>query len=396
MSDSTLVQEAQRTGTRRVLLVSTATRWLGTARMPRSLARAGFEVGLLTPPDSLAERSRYVSRVGYLPATAIPLEWLAALIRMVDGFLPQWLVPCDEMAVRLLFSLALEAPPGLASATHARLCALVQASLGDPRFYAASMDKTMLPAAVEPLGIRVPEYAVVPSADEALAQANALGYPLVLKRRFGFAGEGVAVIDGAHDVRAAAERLFRPDPLDLATERTPRLLVQRFVRGPYRSQALVARRGATLAGFAWERAVATTPVKGQTALLRFVDSPSTRATAEQLCRVFGMSGFFNVQFVVDERTGDAHLLEINRRIVTHMHVGERVGIDLARALHRALEGDSGEPSAPRPGTAGKTLVVFPREWVRDPRSRLLVEHPVDVPWDDRALIRAMLAMRDED
>src|SRR4051794_36905126 len=32
-----------------VLLVSTATRWYGTARTPRALAKAGFEVTLLTP-----------------------------------------------------------------------------------------------------------------------------------------------------------------------------------------------------------------------------------------------------------------------------------------------------------------------------------------------------------
>jgi hypothetical protein len=394
VSGSALAPEQEPARTRRVLLASTATRWLGTARMPRSFARAGFEVGLLTPPDSLAERSRYVSRIAYLPATAIPLEWLAALIRMVDAFAPQFLVPCDEMAVRLLFSLALETPPGLSVATHAQLRALIEDSLGDPRFYAASIDKTMLPAAAEALGIRVPASAVVSHADEALAQANVFGYPVLLKRRFGFAGEGVAVVDSACDVRAAAERLFRPDPLDLGA-RTPQLLVQQFVRGPYHSQALVARRGVTLASFAWERAVATTPIKGQTALLRFIDSPATRASAQALCRAFGMSGFFNVQFVIDSERGDAHLLEINRRIVTHMHVGERVGVDLARAFQRALDEGTVAALAPDPGTAGTTLVVFPREWVRDPRSRLLIEHPVDVPWDDPGVIRAMIAMRDE-
>ena len=55
-----------------VLLVSTATRWIGTARIPAALASAGFAVSLLTPRNSLAERSRFVSHVGYLPDDATP------------------------------------------------------------------------------------------------------------------------------------------------------------------------------------------------------------------------------------------------------------------------------------------------------------------------------------
>jgi hypothetical protein len=38
-------------------------------------------------------------------------------------------------------------------------------------------------------------------------------------------------------------------------------------------------------------------------------------------------------------------------------------------------------------------VHFPQEWLRDPRSHYLRDHPVDVPWDEPELIRAMLARR---
>src|SRR5207344_1010582 len=95
---------------RTLLLVSTATQWLGTARMPRVLARAGFDVALLAPPDSIAAKSRYVSTVRYLAAHASPLEFLAELTKMIDAVTPVLLVPCDEMAVRLLFALVLTPP----------------------------------------------------------------------------------------------------------------------------------------------------------------------------------------------------------------------------------------------------------------------------------------------
>ncbi|HET7032430.1 MAG TPA: ATP-grasp domain-containing protein, partial [Casimicrobiaceae bacterium] len=200
---------------RSILLVSTATSWLGTARMPRVLARAGFEVVLLAPRDSLAAKSRYVSRTGFLATTATPMEWLLELIRLIDEHDPETLVPCDEMAVRLLIMVALEPPPGFNQALTSRLVKLVEASLGDPRFYLTSIDKTMLTPAAEAMGVRLPDYAIATSVDDARRHATSLGYPIVVKRRFGFAGEGVAIVSTEEEVAVAAQQLLRPDQLDL-------------------------------------------------------------------------------------------------------------------------------------------------------------------------------------
>ncbi|MEP6998736.1 MAG: ATP-grasp domain-containing protein [Betaproteobacteria bacterium] len=376
-----------------LLMVSTASQWLGPARMARALAKAGCEVSLLAPADSLAAKSRYVAKRHVLAGNAIPMEWLQSLNEAVDDSAPSLLVPCDEMAIRLLFALVLEPPLDLPSATRLRLDALIRTSLGDPAFYQTSIDKTLLPPAAEALGIRVPPYALVDGIDEAIACATALGYPLVLKRRFGFAGEGVAIVGDADDLVRQGQALLSPDQLDLGERRTRQLLVQSFIPGAYHSQVIAVWQGTPLAGFAWDRQVATLPCKGQTSVLRFVHSPETQAHAETLCKAFGISGFCNVQFVLDDN-GRAHLLEINRRIVTHMHMGERVGADLAAAIAGQLRGLPPAPRAAPRSAPGPSVAIFPREWLRDPRSRWLSNCPVDIPWDDPALLKAMLAMRD--
>ena len=150
-----------------------------------------------------------------------------------------------------------------------------------------------------------------------------------------------------------------------------------------------------MGGFAWERYVATRAVKGQTAVLRFVESKETRAFSETLCRGLGLNGFFNTQFIVDAQTGHAYLLEINRRIVTHTHLGERAGCDLALALRRALDGEPPDRAPAAAATGGDIVVIFPRQWLLDPDSAYLRDYPVDVPWDEPELIEALLAMRDE-
>ena len=374
-----------------LLMVSTASQWLGPARMARALARADCEVSLLAPADSLAAKSRYVAKRNVLAVNAIPMEWLQSLIKAIDETAPRLLVPCDEMAVRLLFALVLEPPPDLPSATRLPLDSLVRTSLGDPAFFQSSIDKILLPPAAEALGVRMPPHALADGIDEAIACAATLGYPLVLKRRFGFAGEGVAVVTDAEDLVRQGQSLLSPDQLDLGQRHPRQLLVQSFIRGAYHSQAIAAWHGKSLARFAWERQVATLPYKGQTSVLRFVRSPETAVYTETLCEAFGISGFCNVQFVLDQ-DGRAYLLELNRRIVTHMHMGERVGADLAAAMARQLRGLPPALQTEPPSESGPSVTIFPREWLRDPHSRWLHEYPSDLPWDDPALIKAILAM----
>ena len=374
-----------------ILIVLTRTDWLGTARIPRTLAKAGFEVAVLAPRNSLIENSGYVSRIGYIEAQTPPLEWLAALLRMVDSCAPRLIVPGDELALRLLFRLVRDPPAALPMAQRTWVERLVVASLGRPEYFATSIDKTLLPAAADAIGVRVPRYAIATTADEAVDHAAALGWPVVLKRRMGYSGSGLAFVDAIDGVAAEAQRLLQPEALDLGDYPEPKLLVQAFVEGPHHSLAVVALDGRLLAGFAWERFVTTRQKGGQTSVLRFVDSPEALEFTERIARHFGMTGFFNLQFIIDKATGGACLLEINRRVVTHTHLGGRVGCDLGEALFAALDGSPAPRPSPQIG-ADDTITVFPREWLRDPASPYLDRYPVDIPWDEPRLIAAMAGL----
>jgi len=141
-----------------VLLVATATLSPGAARMPRELARAGFEVSLLAPQGSLAEKSRHLAQIGHVPDDAGAAQWVQAFAAMVDAARPRIVLPTDDMAFRLLQMLATEAPPGMSPARHLLLAALVRESLGEPASYLTSVDGTLLPAAAAALGVRVAPY----------------------------------------------------------------------------------------------------------------------------------------------------------------------------------------------------------------------------------------------
>jgi len=363
--------------------------------MPRSLARAGFEVSLLAPRGSLALHSRFVTRSSVLRDESTPMQWLLSLVAMITEIEPRLVVPCDEVAIRLLFELVRHPPRHLDGNSGAPIVQLVRQSLGDPAHYETSIDKTVLPAAARALGVPVPPYAVTENVDEAVAHADALGYPVVLKRRYGFASQGVRIVQRRDDLRAAADVLLHPVQLDLGVRRAPALLVQGFVDGPMVSQTMVAWEGVPLAGFTRQREIPFMPGLGASAVVRVRKVPAIRDYTERLCRAFGMSGFFSVQFIAPASGGPPVLLEINRRIVTFMHTDEYGGVDLCGALFRRLAGLPQTLAIDMPDGADQVIVSFPREWLRDPESAWLHSHPSDIPWDDPGVFEAMVALRNE-
>ncbi len=274
-----------------ILLVATATRWFGVARMPRALARAGFEVILLTPKNSLAEKSRYVAKLAYLDDPTPPLQWLYAFAATVKGTSPRLVMPCDDMALRLLQLLVLSPPPSVSPALALELGVLIRYSLGDPAHYVTADDKLLLPPAAEALGVRVPPYAVVATIEEVDAFAAIHAYPLVLKRRRSSAGNGVAICADRPEVVRAMGELSRVTAEDLGEAPDGLLMVQAHIAGPTRFYPAMAWKGSVLTGYAGQKMVSDGP-KSPPTVNRYYRSPDLRAAATRLAAGFGITGFF--------------------------------------------------------------------------------------------------------
>jgi hypothetical protein len=378
-----------------VLLVSTATRWYGTARTPRALAKAGFEVTLLTPRNSLAEASRFVTRVAYLPDTTTPLEWIHAVAATVRAVSPHQIMPCDDVSFRLLSMLALSPPPQMQPALQAELAGLIRASLGNPDYYRASVDKTMIYAAAARAGVRVPEHAVTGSFEEAAAFADRHGYPVVVKRPYTTAGDGVRIVASATELAAAVTTLVAPKVDDLEPDATRRLLIQKHIDGGLCYQNVAAWQGRYVAGYAGDRLEAHAGPMTPGTVVRYHHNAALRDFAVQLVAAFGMTGLFTSEYIIEKSTGLPYLIEINRRISPGTHFGSVMNVDLCAAFHAAMHDVVSPTRSALDVGEERIFVQFPAEWLRDPQSPWLRRHPVDVPWDDPELLDAMLALRNE-
>ena len=378
------------------LLLSTSPRWIGTARVPERLAKAGFVVSLLTPKNTLAEKSRFVRKVAHLPAEATTMEWVQAFAAMVAAVAPRIVIACDDTAQRLLQTLVLSPPPGMRPEVHLQLAQLVKESLGDPAHYRTSTDKKLLAPAAQALGVRVPEFAIVSSLAEAESFAAAQAFNVVLKRGFGSAGNDVALVSGREAMARAYGELTGKVELNLEGATGVKLLLQARIPGRVGHHTVAAMWGKLLAGASREKIIANPSPAGPATVTRYFRVPEMREAAEKLVGAFGMTGLFAFEFIAHEKTEECFLLEINRRVTPGTHAAAQVGIDLCAALYAGLHGTPMNGRTDLDPDEEHTLAHFPQEWLRDPNSRYLREQPVDAPWDDPELFEAMLALRHAD
>jgi predicted ATP-grasp superfamily ATP-dependent carboligase len=373
-----------------VLLAATATRWAGPARLPRELVRAGFDVSVLAPKGALLAESRYVGAVTRVPDASTPMQWAYMLAADVEKHAPRLIVPCDDTTLQLMISFVESPPEGFGRPLRERLITLIRESLGDPKYYRASIDKTLLPPAAEALGVRVPPYAIISDLSAAGKFAQKQGYPVVLKRAFGTAGEAVEVIPDATRLESAFRKLSSA-PSAALWDGTG-LVIQAWVPGKGLLHAVAAWNGVAYAGMTRE-VLMRNPATGPSTVVRCRSAPEARRFSEMLAAGFGISGFFGPEFIEHETTGAVYLIEINRRVTNGVQMGGLVGVDLCGALAAAVEHRVYEKRTDIPAGEEHLIAEFPQEWLRDPGSSYLIDARTDIPWDDANLLRAMLAMR---
>jgi biotin carboxylase len=116
---------------------------------------------------------------------------------------------------------------------------------------------------------------------------------------------------------------------------------------------------------------------GPSTVIRVIDHPEMLAAATQLVAKLRLTGLCGLDFVLDEKTGRAELIELNPRATPTAHLLSVDGVDLLTSLRLAL----GRPGPPaRTCTYPDGLVaLFPLEMQRDPTSPFLTTAFHDVP-----------------
>jgi hypothetical protein len=327
-----------------------------------------------------------------------PLRPLRSLSTAIAAARPTLVVACDERVREHLHVLHGSASPGTP------LAELIVRSIGDPSGFATVLQRAEISRLAEEAQVRAPATWPVQSAADLHEALDVFGLPVMLKVDGTFGGRGVMLAKSDEEAehalrllglkpqmwRALKRLLAERDPFHLLPSLTgsaPHVSVQRYVSGRPANSAVACWQGQILAEIHVEVLRTCGPL-GPSTVVRVIEHTEMTTTAAALVRRLGLSGFCGFDFILEEGTDAAHLIEINARSTPLCHLALGPGRDLVGALTARLTGGAAPVS--QPITDNPVIAHFPQAWQQDSASELLSAAFHDVPWEDPELVRELV------
>ncbi len=361
-----------------------------------ALSNAGCMVEAVCPARHPLEKTSAVRRTHSYHGL-MPLMSLAKAIRSAR---PDLIVPGDDLSTHQLHHLyCREKSRG---ADGVAICALIERSFGAPESFPVVYERATFMRMAGDEGIRTPKTAVVGNLEDLRRLAAEIGFPAVVKADGTSGGVGVRIVQTLEEAESAFRTLQTPPLLARAAKRAivdhdktliwPSLLrrrsvgsVQSWIEGGEATSTVACWQGKVLAELHFE-VINKRSSSGPATVMRWIDHPEMSSAVGKMVRRLGLSGLHGFDFMIEARTGNAYLIEINPRTTQVGHLTLGAGRDLPAALCAVLAGSTVE-AAPKL-TEKDTVVLFPQEWMRDPGSAFLSSGYHDVPWEEPELLRA--------
>jgi ATP-grasp domain-containing protein len=393
---TTVESKASSSSAIKVLLADT-NRWAISARLAIGLAEAGCEVSAICPaPYHPLTKTRAVQRT-FRYNGFHPLESLSAAIEAID---PDIIVPSCDRSVAHLHELYRQAKAqGIAKQ---KTVSLIERSLGLPTSHSIVSSRYELLALAREEGIRVPNTIQV-NGDESLERWRAEeAFPWILKADGTWGGGGVRVIQSFEDVERslsqlthmtrftrAIKRFFvNRDPFGLRewwNRSKHAIIAQSYIQGRPANCTVVCWKGRVLAGIGVEVA-RSEGVTGPANVVCIVENRGMMRAAEKLASRLGMSGFFGLDFMIEEDSNKEYLIEMNPRLAPPCHLRLGGGHDLVGALWSEL---TSQPLPAAPPVMENQLVAYFPHGVKNP-SHLPTGCIQDIPKDEPELVEELL------
>ncbi len=379
------------------ILLTDTNRWACPARMAIGLSKAGCKVSAVCPAFGHPLRKTSVIVQTFPYSGFRPLESLEAAIEESH---PDIIIPCDDRGVQHLHELYARAR--MRGASGACLVALMERSLGSPESFPIVTSRYDLLRIAREEGLRLPSTSRITSVEALEAWHAEHGFPCVLKADGTFGGRGVRIAYAPKQAgqffleitrmfggkRAVKRLVVNRDAFWLLpwwNRFTPAIIAQSYVQGRPANCAVVCWEGKVLAGFGVE-AVSAEGATGPATVVRVVNNPDMMIAAERIARRLRLSGFFGLDFMIEDGTGATYLIEMNPRCTPLCHLQLGKGRDMVEALRAQL---SDQPLRETlPVTQNDLIAYFPQAW--NVKSEYLQASFQDIPQGEPDLVQELL------
>jgi hypothetical protein len=367
----------------RVLLASSI-RWPVAAKLALAFLRHGCEVQAVCPQDHPFSFVKGISK-SYRYHGTDSLRSLGNAIVLSD---PDLVIPCDDGVVWQLHALHRARP---------ELRPLIERSLGEPSGYEVVAGRAELMEIAGQLGVRIPRTIRVSDAADLREWFSNEGAAGVLKLDWTCGGVGVEVVRSFADAETALRTMRRPATFMTAFgrwllihdalafwkwkyHRRRAVTLQQLIVGRPANAMMACRDGKVLGLVTVEVLFAQGPT-GTALAVRLIENHEIRAGAERIAARLQLSGFHGLDYILEDGTGDAYLIELNPRCTQLGHLPVDTQGDLAGILCGAVTNGSLQASI-----GGKVVAFFPEALMSNPSCPYLRDAYVDTPLEEPRLV----------
>lgn len=375
-----------------IVLITATTPWPLSARLAIRLIAHGCSVQALCPQGHALNEVSGIGKVHRYSGRDSSLT----LERTIDDARPAIVVPCDDRAVWQLHELHERRPA---------FRALIEASIGNPDYYPILRSRTALMESARGFGLRVPETRAIHRVDEIREWFQANPGKALLKLDGTWGGSGVEVVTSIREAEKTWQRFVTPESTFSAWKqwiinRDPlafwrsnfgagSVTIQKFIPGSNANAMLVAWQGKLL-GLASVEVLCTQGTTGASTIVRLLASEEIATAARTLVEALGLSGFYGLDFILEEGSRKPFLIEVNPRCTQLGHLNLPGHGDLAGLLCAKL-GAHGRINLKDELPIDRELVAFfPQALAWNPDSPYMQQCHHDVPWTEPALVRELL------
>jgi hypothetical protein len=296
-------------------------------------------------------------------------------------------------------------------ALHARcrtndpdMAALIERSLGSPRGFEAVQRRSVVMSIAHEVGVDAPRMVGIGGLRDLGLMLRAFGLPAVVKLDGTWGGLGVAVVQTAAEATATYRAMRKRQSLLVALKRLfvdrdtfslftwlrrakPVVNLQQFAPGRPANCAAACWQGEVLACGCVEVMRAQNAC-GASTIVRRIENPAMVQAVRSMARELGLSGLCGFDFLIDDASGQVHLLECNPRATPLCHIDLGPGADpLAALAERAFGAARQQPARLAPPDI---IAFFPQCWSLEPDSPLLQTCLHDVPWAEPEVVRELV------
>lgn len=377
-----------------VVLIHATLRWPLAARLAICFRDLGCRVHSICPPVHPLHFVHGIERRYSIRSLSVQ----QSLIEAIESALPDYIVPTDDRALWQLHALAVN---------HPQYHELVVRSLGDSKSFETVRSRIKLLSLAESLQIRTPRAVPLRNLKEATCYAESWSYPALVKRDGTTGGRGVAIVrtpkellDAYLSLRQSPSALaslkrrlvdgdclafLRPSSLPLQE-----ISLQSFVAGKPANAMYSCFNGELLATLQVQT-VCAQHAAGAALIVERINDPIIQDAGRKLAQALTLSGFFGLDFLIENGTGCPYLLEMNPRATQLGHLpleNSRNGRNLAEALWLAWTGKIAAQDAKYTASAKlpQRIAFYPQALVLGTNNSLLSSAWLDRPDEEPDLV----------